>query len=147
MSYNYSHSVNLPGRIEMFERIASNSYYDIAVDTARNRIYLTIKGFWQTKDLVPHYIEDLSEATGILGPGFTVLANLTRMVPPTAEVSVLHQQAQSLLMKSGLARSAEIVNDPLLMSVVDEYAAVSRATRRVFYDPGFAEVWLDSFEE
>ncbi len=131
----------------MFERIASNSYYDIAVDVTKNRIYLTIKGFWQTKDLVPHYIDDLDEATGMLGSGFTVLANLTRMVPPTAEVSVLHQQAQSLLMKNGLVRSAEIVNDPLLVNAVDEYAARLQMNRRVFYDPGFAEVWLDSFEE
>jgi hypothetical protein len=131
----------------MFDRIASNSYYDIAVDTARNRIYLVIKGFWQTKDLVPHYIDDVGEAISLLRPGFTVLANLTRMVTPTAEVGAVHRQAQKLLVNSGLARSAEIVNDLLLTNVIDEYAGESKMIRRVFYDSGFAEVWLDSFEK
>ena len=31
--------------------------------------------------------------------------------------------------------------------VIDEYAGESKMIRRVFYDSGFAEVWLDSFEK
>ncbi len=131
----------------MFKQIASNSYYDITVDTEKNRIHLTIKGFWQTKNLVPHYIDDLGEAAGLLKPGFSLLADLTRMVPPTHEVCDLHCEAQKLLVKSGHARSAEIVKDFLLMNAVDDYSAAAKMTRRVFYDPGLAEIWLDSFKK
>ena len=131
----------------MLKSIASNSYYDIVVNPAKNRIQLTIKGFWQTKDLVPHYINDINEAISQLKPGFSVLVNLTRMVSPTHEVCALHCEAQKLLIKSGSARSAEIVKDSLLMNTVNGYSAELGMTRRAFYDPGFAEVWLDSFDE
>lgn len=131
----------------MLKTIASNSYYDIAIDAAKNRIHITIKGFWETKDLVPHYIADIREAVSLAGPSFSVLANLTRMVPPTHEVTGLHLEAQELLVESGLARSAEVVNDPLLTNVTNGYSTPLKMTRRIFYDPGFAELWLDSFTD
>lgn len=127
--------------------IASNSYYDISVDVSRNRIYLVIKGYWQARELVPNYLADLENAATMLKPGFTVLANLTRMVTPAHEVSSLHLEAQKILVKSGLARSAEILNDILLTNEANGYSAASQTTRRIFYDTGFAEVWLDSFDD
>lgn len=131
----------------MFKTIASNSYYDIAVDAAKNRIHITIKGFWETKDLVPHYISHINEAVSLARPSFSVLVNLTRMVPPTHEVTGLHHEVQKLFLERGLARSAEVVNDPLLVGATNGYSAPPEITRRVFYDPGFAEAWLDSFAD
>ncbi len=131
----------------MLERIASNSYYDVLIDTAKNRIYLTIKGFWQTRDLVPHYIDDLSEAADLMRPAFTVVANLSRMVPPTDEVGALHKTVQKLMLERGMVRVAEIADDPGLIGVANGYAAETRINKRVFSSPRFAEVWLDSFEE
>ncbi len=128
----------------MFERITSNSYYDIAVDSAKNRIYLTIKGFWQTKELVPHYINDIGTAVGRMKPGFTVLADLTRMVQPTPEVCALHQESQVLLVKCGAARAAQIAYDPLLTNVLNQYSAELKISRRIFGETSFAEAWLDS---
>ena len=131
----------------MLKTIASNGYYDIAVDAAKNRIHLSIKGFWQTKDLVPYYINDINEAVSLLKPGFSILVNLTRMVSPTLEVSALHWEAQKLLIRSGGARSAEIVKDFLSMNMVEGYSAELGMPRRAFYDPGLAELWLDSLDE
>ena len=131
----------------MQERIAANSYYDILIDPAKNRVYLTIKGFWQTKELVPHYMNNLNEAADLLGPAFTVVANLTRMVPPPDEVGVLHKTAQKLMATRGMARAAEIVDDPVLIGVVNDYAVESKINRRIFSGQRFAEVWLDSFEK
>jgi hypothetical protein len=130
----------------MLEMIASNGYYDVSVDVSKNRIYLTIKGYWQAKELVPNYLADVGNAAAMLKPGFTVLANLTRTVPPGREVGSLHLEAQKLLVERGLARSAEVLNDLLLINVASGYPAASQRTRRIFYDAGFAEVWLDSFE-
>jgi hypothetical protein len=127
----------------MFERVVSNSYYEIAIDPAKNRIYLTIKGFWQTKDLVPHYVEDIGSAVARLKPGFTVLADLTRMVPPTHEVAVMHKRVRESLMENGLFRAAEIVDNPAVTGMLVEYPAGSKVNRRVFSGIVSAEAWLN----
>ncbi len=42
--------------------IAKTAYYSIAVDTTKNRIYLTIIGFWKSPEIVPAYVEDMKKA-------------------------------------------------------------------------------------
>jgi len=127
----------------MLERVASNSYYDIAIDPAKNRIYLTIKGFWQTKDLVPRYVDDIGSAVARLKQGFTILADLTRMVPPSHEVVVMHKLVRESLIESGLFRAAEIVDNPAVMSMLVEYLTSPKANRRVFSETAPAEAWLN----
>ena len=128
----------------MLEKIASNSYYDIAVDVSGNRTHLTIKGFWETTELVPNFITDIGAAAEKMRPGFTVLANLTRMKPPPAVVCAMHEEAQALLISCGLECTAEIVDDPSLEKVLNDHACQSKMNKQVFVNTVDAEAWLDS---
>jgi hypothetical protein len=131
----------------MLEKIASNVYYEIGVDVSRNRIYLIIKGYWQTKELVPNYVTDVGRAAGKVKPGFTVLADLSQMKQPADDVGALHQQAQKLLLEKGLSRTAEVLDNASLQKVTDEYATRSKMVKRVFPSTEKAEVWLNGAEK
>ncbi len=127
----------------MLEKVTSNSYYEISVDAEKNRIFLTIKGFWQTEELVPGFIADIDAAARQVKPGFTALANLTQMKPPPARVGAIHVQAQRLLLGNGLALAAEVIDDAILREVADDYAAETKIERLVFDNLRDAEAWLN----
>jgi hypothetical protein len=131
----------------MLEKIASNSYYDIAVDVSGNRTHLTIKGFWETTELVQNFITDISAAGERMRPGFTVLANLTRMKPPPPEVCTMHEQAQGILLSCGLECTAEVVDDDSLEEMSRECAYRLKMKKQFFGNVVDAEAWLDSLKK
>ncbi len=91
------------------ECIARNNYYEIAFQPAKNRVYLTITGFWGDPSVVPFYRSDWQKALAQVQPGFTVLADATRMKTHPAPVQALHEAIQRLLQKEGMRLSAKVV--------------------------------------
>ncbi len=131
----------------MLEKIVSNSYYDIAVDISKNRTHLTIKGYWETTELVPNFMADVNAAAEKMKPGFTVLANLTRMKPPPAAVCAMYKQAQALLVSCGLECTAEIIDDLSLEKTLNDYDCQSKIKKEIFVNAVDAEAWLDSLKK
>jgi hypothetical protein len=130
----------------MKEEIANNDYYEIYVDRSKNRLYYTVKGYWETVSLVPENYNDLAKASVKLTEGFDILSDLTDMKPPPAEVAELHMKQQKMLIERGLSRTAEVMDHAVLKIAVQRYARESKMDVQGFGSVSEAEVWLDSFK-
>ncbi len=127
------------------KEILKNDYYSITVDEKKNRIYLTITGFWKDTNSVTNYISDLTEACRRLTKGFTILTDITQMKPPSPEVGEIHMKAQKVLVDAGLSHTAEILPASAVAKMaVDRYSDESGMKKGSFSSTPEAEVWLDN---
>ena len=124
--------------------IASNQYYTMVADTAKNRGYLTIVGYWPNRAAVANYIDDLKKFTKEFTRGWTVVTDVTQVKPPPAEVGALHAEAQKVIMAAGLSKTAEIYGaDIIAKMALDKSSKDSGMNKKVFSNKADAEAWLD----
>jgi hypothetical protein len=127
------------------KEIAKTNFYTIGIDTAENRLYLKVIGFWNDLSLVSNYPDDIKKASQELTPGFTVLADLTEMKPMPKEVGPLYERAQKILVKSGLKKTAEILPESAILKMqVKKFARSSEMPKAEFHSKEEAEAWLDT---
>jgi hypothetical protein len=128
----------------MMKEIANNAYYTILVDTIKNRVYLTVKGFWKSATVVPNYVVDIRQATHDVSSGYTLLADVSQMKTPPPEVANLHMEAQKICVDEGLKKTAELVEKSFALKMpLDRYSKASKMTKRIFTSKEEAETWLD----
>jgi hypothetical protein len=132
----------------MRKPVADTDYYVIAVDPAKNRIYLTLTGFWKNLTVVPHFLDDLQKALKDVSRGFTVLTDATKMKTPPPEVGALHEKGQKLLLEHGLKKTAEIVppEKALEKMSLEKWSKKSGMLKAIFHEAIMAEAWLDEKE-
>jgi hypothetical protein len=123
--------------------IGNNKYYIIEVSKDKNRAYLKILGFWKNADVVPDYLADWSKAVGMLTKGFTLLTDASEMKTHPQDVRKLHEQAQAMLLKAGVAKVAEIVKDDVAEMQLDSVARTTNFPKKSFRTAADAEIWLD----
>lgn len=125
--------------------IAKTAYYSIAVDKTKNRIYLTIVGFWKSPTVVPAYVEDMKKACQEISPGFTVLADVTRMITLPPEIAAVHESAQQVTLAAGLRKSAEILpkEKALEKMALTKWSTKTGMVKNMFHAIADAEAWLD----
>lgn len=124
--------------------IVENEHYVILVDTTINRLYLTIKGFWESPSVVPNYKEDIAKAVGELSTGYTILLDATQMKTPPPDVAALRVEAQKVAVAAGLKKMAELVGqDVLAKMTLDRISRVSGMNKSTFDNKKEAEAWLD----
>ena len=130
------------------KEIANNKYYSILIDKNKNRMYLTLFGFWKDRSVVPNYIEDIQKAIQELPKGYTVLTDVTQLKTPPQAISDLHTEAQKVVITSGLKRTAEVVSqDVIAKMALDRYSKRSGMQKGTFGNKDEAEAWLDFEEE
>lgn len=126
-------------------QIAENDFYELRVDSDKNRLYAKATGFWKSPTQVPEYLADLKAALGEIRPGFTVLSDLRMMKPPTTEISHLHREAQRLIVDGGMSRTAEVIGKAILIEMqIKKFTQSSTMTKAEFDTPEEAEAWLDA---
>ena len=124
--------------------IAKTNKYSVSVDSNKNRMYLTVVGFWASPSDVPNYIDDVKKASAAVTKGFTILTDLTQMKTPAPELGPIHEQAQKSLINAGLKKTAEILSDDAIAKMVmDRYSKASGMEKMVFNNKHDAEAWLD----
>ena len=130
----------------MITAIAKTQYYDISTDPAKNRIYLTLSGFWPDKSIVPDYINDISKSIQNVTPGFTILADMRAFKTATEEIMALQKQAGVIMIRAGIGRTAEIVPQEMKIQqmALENNTKDSGMTRMTFHDVTEAEKWLDA---
>jgi hypothetical protein len=130
----------------MKEEIAKNNFYELRVDTAKNRLYYTIKGYWANISEVPENFADFEKAVDKLTRGFDAVADLREMKPPPEDVANLHIETQKLAVAKGLIRTADIVDSSLVSIVIKRYDRESARFKKAFDSVVEGEKWLDSFK-
>lgn len=124
--------------------IANNEYYSIQVDKDKNRMYLTLIGYWKSRSVVPNYVADLQKATQELSRGYTILTDVTQMKTPPQEIAALHTEAQKVVMAAGLKKTAELVGqDVIAKMAIDQFSKQSGMQKGTFANKEEAEAWLD----
>lgn len=99
------------------EQVAQNSYYDLKIDKAKNRIYFTIHGFWKNKEAVPSLIEDWEKCVNLTKSGFTILTDMTSMITHPQDLNELHMAAQKLVMDAGVKQVANVLPSDKIASL------------------------------
>lgn len=127
--------------------IAQNPQYELAVSAAKNRAFLKIIGFWRAPEQVPDYIADWKRAVAALKPGFTLLTDAREMKIHPGTVRALHEEAQSLIVKAGVKRVAEIQRDKVAEMQLNGVSNETKMPKKNFNDEEAAERWLDDLEE
>jgi hypothetical protein len=124
-------------------KINATKYYSISIVPEKNRAYLKIIGFWRNQEVVPDYLKDWTTATSLLKRGFTLLTDASEMKTHPMELRKLHEQAQAILLKSGVSKVAEILQDDVAEMQLDAVAKATKFPKKNFRSADDAENWLD----
>jgi hypothetical protein len=131
----------------MKEEIAKNEYYEFYVDTQKNRIYLTMKGYWPSAEAIGDYISDLKKCLGRMRPGYTSLVDMTQGKIPHKDAFDVLMKGRELTIQAGLGKQAQIVTEPLeklASDRIDKETGIEKEKVRKFNAISEAETWLDA---
>jgi type II secretory pathway component GspD/PulD (secretin) len=123
---------------------AGTDQYQITLDTDKNRIYITIRGFWAKASDIPDYVEDVRQAAAQLAQGFTCLADMTTMKTPSPEAGALLEDASKVLVAAGVSKNAGVFSqDAIAHMAAERRADAAQMDRKAFASATDAEAWLD----
>ena len=123
--------------------INDTKFYKISVSPEKNRAYLKILGFWRSAEAVPDYLKDWAKAASMLKKGFTLLTDASEMKTHPQDVRKLHEQAQAMILKAGVAKVAEVLKDDVAEMQLDAVAKTTQFPKKNFRTAEEAEKWLD----
>jgi hypothetical protein len=128
---------------QIMQSIASTDFYSIAVDTQKNRLYISIKGsMWTDPQKVRNWLDDLAAGLKLLSPGFTELIDWTQMIG--ISLTDYFTDAQKLTMKAGLRKAARLHSRKSFAKLqLDNISAKTGFPVQSFLDRKAAEAWLD----
>ncbi len=126
--------------------IAKNACYEIYFNIDKNRGYITLKGFWKSRDVVPCYLDDLRKILVFAKPDFTILTDLQQLITHPQELNSLHMEAQLLMVKEGVLHVAHVMpSDKIANLQVNSISDQSGLPTTKFHTTEEAEVWLDNY--
>jgi hypothetical protein len=124
--------------------VRNNQYYKLEVSVEKNRAYLTILGFWKNAGVVPDYLDDWNKATSLLQKGFTVLTDASAMKTHPQDVRALHEQAQAIILKGGVSKVAEVLENDVTEMQLNAVARDTKIPKKNFRGVEDAELWLEA---
>ena len=127
--------------------IANNQYYLIKTDRFKNRLFLEIKGFWNTPDVVPNYFNDLQSGIDQLRDLFTTQIDIRTMKIHPQDVSEMHEECIRMLKKGGNAYSAEVTDERVVSFQINRILESQKMPTQKFSSPRFASSYLDDVFE
>lgn len=127
--------------------VVSKDRYRIYLDLDMNRLYLEVWDDVVDPELFAQFPEDIRKACTLLRPGFTLLADYTRV--GAFFLPHIWEEAQAAVMEAGIAKSAVFWGKRLLGRMTTEESAKKASEeyarrRRSFETRAEAEAWLDS---
>ncbi len=129
------------------EEITKNSYYELAYDPSKNRIYIKVIGYWRDASVVPDYVRHWEEVLALARPNFTVLADLTEMKPHPPGLAQLHKKTMQMSKVAGHLESAQLFSDEMAEWQLEEIGRNSSVQSNKFNNREEAEAFLDTFLE
>ncbi|WP_299758783.1 hypothetical protein [uncultured Pontibacter sp.] len=124
--------------------VAKNKCYELLYMPAKNRVYLSIYGFWKSKSIVSEYLPDLQKVLHLVKPGFTLLVDTRTMITHPQPVMKLHIEAQMLLQDAGMAKGACVdPTDRIATLQVEDTLGASHLSLTRFNSFAEAESWLE----
>ena len=126
--------------------IVKGDNYSIFVNQQKNRVYLTLVGYWQSPSDFTDYLDAINCVLGKVTKDFTILVDMTRYSGSAYELNDIHIRAQKLSIEAGVKRIAEVIPaNPLIKMLSEVYSKKSGALPMTFNDIHHAERWLDLY--
>lgn len=125
--------------------IANTNYYELQVDTEKNRVYTKLTGRWTKVEEVPNFFEDWKKTASYTKPNFTIFADIRLMGTLSKRVEVLHQEIQKYLVEEkGLLHTAQLASEDSLADYqIHRLTKRSNLTISKFATQEEAESYLD----
>ncbi len=129
------------------QEIGSGPSYRVEIDAAKNRVYFSFFGDAVSMASAAGLLEATAAACGLMKPGFTGLADFTKM--NLLGLADLAQKVQMTLLNAGLRKMASVWDRDSFAKIVVNSSAESVKSgeysekRRLFKDRVEAEAWLD----
>lgn len=126
-------------------------YYSVAVDSEKNRIYLSFFGHIAKLEQIPNYNKHVEEAISQVKAPFTLLANISKAdKAPGLRASKPLQVSQKQFMDGGVSKTAVVLKETgqlvhaLTLRVGIRFTGMDA---KIFNNKEEAEVWLDEQAE
>jgi len=119
--------------------------YSIDVDKEKNRFDMVFYGIMKKERDIPHYVEHVGKAVGMLKPGFLLFVEISeKSKPPGFSITRLLKQSQDIIKKGGNAKTAVYVSPKLLLQkmTLNVVSKLSGLEIKVFTNRDDAEAWL-----
>lgn len=124
--------------------VAKNECYELIYSKLKNRVYLTIIGFWKNKECVPDFLKDWDKVLVHVKPDFTILTDMRTMITHPPSLKSIHTAAQLKVKAAGVLQVANIMPIDRIASLqIGTIAATTNLPTTNFTTLQEAELWLD----
>jgi hypothetical protein len=110
--------------------IGVDGSYRVAIDQARNRLYVTFRGYFREDDARVACAEVLRQA-GELEPGFSIVTDISEFTAASEEGAEVIKETQAALAELGVGRIVRVVGKNVVANM-----QMTRTAREIGYDPG-----------
>ncbi|MBT32847.1 MAG: hypothetical protein CMO01_24575 [Thalassobius sp.] len=126
--------------------VSQCSYYQLSVDEQKQRLYLSLKGYWNTQEVFDDFLKDVKKASSFLSEKFSCFTDYTSLKALTQQQYLsYHSEVYNTLIKLGLDKSAQVMPvDYIAYQQLQELIA-SLNKLAIFGEEDIAEKYLDSF--
>ena len=133
----------------MRTEIAKNNYYELEIDTEKNRVYTKLMNKWTSIKEVPNFFADWKKIASMTKPNFTIFADIRLMGTLSKEVEILHQEIQTYLVEEKkLLETAQLASqDELADYQIHRSTKRSNLSIRKFATQEEAEQYLDKISK
>lgn len=128
---------------------AKTNYYEIEVDTDKNRVYIKFMGNWNNMSKLATFFDDWKKTAIHIKPNFTIFADVRLMMNLSREAEKLHQEIQKYLVDElKLLATAQLASfDSLADYQIHRSTQRSNLVINKFATQQEAEQYLDKMSE
>ena len=95
------------------KNIANNNFYELSYDEKSNLVYWTMKGYWNSLNVVPDFEKDWDTAVSETRKGYRVFADLHDLEKIPDHMKEVHFNKQKTLLDNGCEKIACMIGNSI----------------------------------
>ncbi|MDQ1355468.1 MAG: hypothetical protein QG657_5778 [Acidobacteriota bacterium] len=120
--------------------------YHIEVYPDKNRFDMAFFGHMKSEKSIPHYVEHVEKAVGMLKPGHLTFVEIAeKSAPPGFSITKLLKQSQDIMKKGGNRKTAVYISPKLMLQrmTLNVVTKLSGLDIKVFTNKDEAVKWME----
>ncbi len=125
-------------------KVASSEFFEIKVNSPKNRLYLTQRKFWNKK-VMDDYINQIDKAISSMNNNFTLVTDLREFKALHSELVESSRVVMRKLSEGGMYKVAEILPESVISKMqLDQSTKATNMPNKQFSSVPEGEKWLDA---
>ncbi len=128
------------------KEIAKTEFYEIRYDETTNWVYWTMKGFWESMDVVPNFYSDWEAGINSAEKPFKIYSDLSTLKTMPDDVKDANDKMQQKLMQNGCVKVSCLLDSSVTKMSLNDVIKSSGMEKMVQYftkdEAGDAKKWL-----